>query len=180
NYTSIDGKKTREKIPLSDLSPRGAERYHQIRQAIQDESTGLSISPIDQLISILEGTEKGKSLGGHSGKHFRVAEVTGRNQRIRFAEGPAIVESFCRATEKSFRVFNSGEYDVLLINQSGSTGSSAHASKDFADRRVSAMIINQFELDINTEVQKRGRINRTGQVVLPEYRSEEHTSELQS
>ena len=66
-------------------------------------------------------------------------------------------------------MFNSGDYDVLLINQSGSTGSSAHASKDFKDQRQRAMIVHQFELDINTEVQKRGRINRTGQVNLPEY-----------
>ncbi|MBK8965188.1 MAG: strawberry notch C-terminal domain-containing protein [Lewinellaceae bacterium] len=44
-----------------------------------------------------------------------------------------------------------------------------HASGKFRDQRQRAMIIHQPELDINTEVQKRGRINRTGQVNLPEY-----------
>ena len=66
-------------------------------------------------------------------------------------------------------MFNSGEYDVLLINQSGSTGASAHASKDFKDQRKRALLMHQFELDINTVVQILGRVNRTGQVVLPEY-----------
>jgi hypothetical protein len=136
---------------------------------MQSESTGLSISPIDQLIQIIQSNAKNKKLAGHDGETFRVAEVTGRNQRIRLGEKEGVVESFRTDAEKFFRLFNSGEYDVLLINQSGSTGSSAHASEDFKDQRVRAMIIHQFELDINTEVQKRGRINRTGQVVLPEY-----------
>jgi hypothetical protein len=63
--------------------------------------------------------------------------------------------------------------DVLLINQSGSTGASAHAivtpkvSKEHVKQRV--MIVLQAELDINTEVQKRGRINRTGQIFKPIY-----------
>jgi len=60
-----------------------------------------------------------------------------------------------------------------MINQSGSTGASAHAiptakvPKDQVRQRV--MIVLQAELDINTEVQKRGRINRTGQVLKPIY-----------
>jgi len=60
-----------------------------------------------------------------------------------------------------------------MINQSGSTGASAHAiptakvPKDQVRQRV--MIVLQAELDINTEVQKRGRINRTGQILKPIY-----------
>jgi hypothetical protein len=76
-------------------------------------------------------------------------------------------------TNDAFRQFNNNEVDVLLINQSGSTGASAHAivtpkvSKDKVKQRV--MIVLQAELDINTEVQKRGRINRTGQIFKPIY-----------
>ena len=169
NYTDIGGEKTREKIELEELPADGIARYHEIKKAMLAESSGLTISPIDKLIQIIENTSKKKRLGGHDGDKFTVAEVTGRNQRIRFEDDGAIVQSFRSDTEKYFRLFNKGDYDVLLINQSGSTGSSAHASKDFEDQRVRAMIIHQFELDINTEVQKRGRINRTGQVVLPEY-----------
>jgi len=39
--------------------------------------------------------------------------------------------------------------------------------KDQVRQRV--MIVLQAELDINTEVQKRGRINRTGQIMKPIY-----------
>ena len=169
NYVAIDGEKTRERIALEELPQNGIEKYHDIKKRMLLESSGLSISPIDELIHLLQTEKKPKHLGGHSDMYFKVAEVTGRNQRIDLTDDEAVVESFRSNTEKSFRLFNSGDYDVLLINQSGSTGSSAHASKDFKDQRQRAMIVHQFELDINTEVQKRGRINRTGQVNLPEY-----------
>ncbi len=169
NYTAIDGSKTRERIELEELPQKGIERYKDIKNRMVLESSGLSISPIDELIHLIETQKKPKHLGGHTDMYFKVAEVTGRNQRIAMDGDEAVVQAFRSNTERSFRMFNSGDYDVLLINQSGSTGSSAHASKDFKDQRQRAMIVHQFELDINTEVQKRGRINRTGQVVLPEY-----------
>lgn len=169
NYTNIDGEKTRERILLEELSQNGIEQYQQLKNRMLLERSGLSISPIDDLINLIEKRKKPKHIGGHKDLYFKVAEVTGRNQRLRLDENGALVEAFRSNTEKSFRLFNSGDYDVLLINQSGSTGSSAHASKDFKDQRQRAMIVHQFELDINTEVQKRGRINRTGQVNLPEY-----------
>ncbi len=170
NYTDIEGNKSRKRIALEDLSDAARAEYQRIKEEMLATATGLTISPIDQLIRLIEAAVKKKGLGGHGGENFKVAEVTGRNQRIRFdADGQGVIESFRSDTEKFFRLFNDGTYDVLLINQSGSTGSSAHASKDFTDQRQRAMIIHQFELDINTEVQKRGRINRTGQVVLPEY-----------
>ncbi|MFA6925074.1 MAG: strawberry notch family protein [Bacteroidales bacterium] len=76
-------------------------------------------------------------------------------------------------TTDAFRQFNNNEIDCLLINQSGSTGVSAHAI--ITDRvpasevKQRVMLILQAELNINTEVQKRGRINRTGQIYKPIY-----------
>jgi hypothetical protein len=74
---------------------------------------------------------------------------------------------------EAFRKFNNNEVDVLMINQSGSTGASAHAivtDKVPAEKvKQRVMLILQPELNINTEVQKRGRINRTGQVLKPIY-----------
>src|SRR5258708_37948329 len=76
-------------------------------------------------------------------------------------------------TNDAFRRFNNNEVDVLMINQSGSTGASAHAvptakvPKEQVKQR--GMIVLQAELDISTEVQKRGRINRTGQILQPVY-----------
>lgn len=76
-------------------------------------------------------------------------------------------------TNDAFRKFQNNEVDVLMINQSGSTGASAHAlptksvPANMVKQRV--MILLQAELDINREVQKRGRINRTGQIFKPIY-----------
>ncbi len=76
-------------------------------------------------------------------------------------------------TNDAFRLFNNNEVDVLMINQSGSTGASAHAvvtdKVKLEEVKQRVMIILQAELNINTEVQKRGRINRTGQVIKPIY-----------
>jgi len=68
-----------------------------------------------------------------------------------------------------YKAFNSGNGDVMLINVVASTGGSAQSSIKFKDKRPRNMFIIQTELDINTEVQKRGRINRTGQVNSPTY-----------
>jgi hypothetical protein len=76
-------------------------------------------------------------------------------------------------TSDAFRRFNNNEVDVLMINQSGSTGASAHAISTpkvpAGQVKQRVMIVLQAELDINTEVQKRGRINRTGQILPPIY-----------
>ena len=73
----------------------------------------------------------------------------------------------------SFRKFNNNEVDCLLINQSGSTGASAHAivtNKVRLDQVKQREFIGlQMELDVNTQVQKMGRVNRTGQVLKPKY-----------
>lgn len=65
--------------------------------------------------------------------------------------------------------FNNGKSDVIIINTAGSTGISLHSKFDFVDRRPRVMLIQQVELDVATEVQKRGRIYRTGQVNFPAY-----------
>lgn len=167
SYTSINGEKSRKRVDLSELPSLATERYEQIKKSMMAESTGLHISPIDVLISKIEFAQKNKGLGGHDGDTFRVGEVTGRNQRIHFSEGEAIIQSFRSSAEKLFRLFNQGELDVLLINQSGSTGFSAHSSSDFKDQRQRWMIKHQLQLDINLLVQLMGRINRTNQVTLP-------------
>ncbi len=74
----------------------------------------------------------------------------------------------------AFRKFNNNEVDCLLINQSGSTGASAHAVTTNSVRREQVkqrvFIGLQMELDVNTQVQKMGRVNRTGQLLKPEYK----------
>jgi hypothetical protein len=66
--------------------------------------------------------------------------------------------------------FQSGNLDAIIMNASASTGISLHADKDMAaDKRRRVMFIGQMQLDVNTEVQTRGRIDRTNQVQRGEY-----------
>jgi hypothetical protein len=103
-------------------------------------------------------------------------EVTGRKYELRLnhEQGTGVVKARKKVnTNDAFRQFNNNEADVLMINQSGSTGASAHAivtpKVPASQVKQRVMIILQAELDINTEIQKRGRINRTGQIFKPIY-----------
>jgi hypothetical protein len=160
----INGESIFKHFELSQLSEDARNEYNRILNNINTVSTGISISPIDVIIQKLEKAG------------YVVAEVTGRKYSIQLnASGnKGLVTSRKRLnTNDAFRMFNNNEADVLMINQSGSTGASAHAiptqkvPKEQVRQRV--MIVLQAELDINTEVQKRGRINRTGQILKPIY-----------
>ena len=160
----FDGTPIYKRFTIDELSPEGQIEYQRINEQINTISTGITISPIDVVI------QKIKAAG------FSVAEVTGRKfeMQMNWKGNKALVMSRKKLnTNDAFRKFNNDEVDVLMINQSGSTGASAHAiptSKVPASKvRQRVMIVLQAELDINTEVQKRGRINRTGQILKPIY-----------
>jgi predicted RNA methylase len=162
--TDTDGQKNFKKFEISDFSLEAQAEYLRISDRIKEASTGITISPIDVIVRKI--TEAG----------YKVAEVTGRKYELQINSktNKALVLTRKRVnTNDAFRQFNNNEVDVLLINQSGSTGASAHAiitpkvPKEKVKQRV--MIVLQAELDINTEVQKRGRINRTGQIYKPIY-----------
>lgn len=160
----VDGNPVHKKFDLAELPVEAQVEYHRIYNKIKSASTGITISPIDVIVKKL------KDAG------YSVAEVTGRKYELQLNSktGQGLILSRKRInTNDAFRQFNNNEVDVLMINQSGSTGASAHAiptakvPKDQVKQRV--MIVLQAELDINTEVQKRGRINRTGQILKPIY-----------
>lgn len=162
--TDTDGEKIFRKFEIAELPIEAQTEYHRISDRIKEAATGITISPIDVIVKKI--TEAG----------YKVAEVTGRKYELKInaKTNKALVITRKRVnTNDAFRQFNNNEVDVLLINQSGSTGASAHAiitpkvSKEQVKKRV--MIVLQAELDINTEVQKRGRINRTGQIYKPIY-----------
>lgn len=164
-YTVIspDGMPTYEMIDPNEQDPDFQFAYKKILDKITTASTGITISPIDVIIKRIE--EAG----------YSVAEVTGRGRTLKLSgKGDAVVKNRKKInTNDAFRMFNDNQVDCLLINQSGSTGASAHAiptkkvSSENVKQRV--MIILQAELNINTEVQKRGRVNRTGQIMKPIY-----------
>jgi len=153
----VNGESIYKQFSISELSPEAQAEYIRISEKIKSVSTGITISPIDVIIQKLEKAG------------YTVAEVTGRKYGVQLNlknnQGLVLARKKIN-TNDAFRKFNNNEVDVLMINQSGSTGASAHAivtakvPKEEVRQRV--MIVLQAELDINTEVQKRGRINRTG------------------
>lgn len=165
-YTEKDtnGEPVYKKFEIAELPIEAQHEYHRIVDKIKEVATGITISPIDIIIQKIQ--EAG----------YTVAEVTGRKYGLQInpKTNQGLILSRKRInTNDAFRQFNNNEVDVLMINQSGSTGASAHAiitpkvSANEVKQRV--MIVLQAELDINTEVQKRGRINRTGQILKPIY-----------
>lgn len=150
---------------VSELPPEAQMVYLEITNKINKASTGISISPIDVIVSMIEDA-------GYS-----VAEVTGRKMEVLPIKGQptkGLVQTRSKIpVNDAFRMYNNNERDCLLINQSGATGASAHAivtnTVPAEDVKQRVMVILQAELDINKEVQKRGRINRTGQISLPIY-----------
>lgn len=160
-YTENDADKNSEGgiIPLSYLSVEGQKAYNDIRTKIEALSEDLPISPMDAIRAKIEDAG------------YTIAEITGRKLQLnKTANGKYIVEDRKdKDANKSMRDFNSGKLDVLMINKSGSTGISLHASSKFADQRQRVMVFAQFQSDINDEVQMRGRIDRSGQVVRGKY-----------
>lgn len=159
-----NGEPTYKLLNPREISNECYGEYLSIKKQIKEVSTGISVSPIDVIKQRI--TEAG----------YTVVEVTGRKSEVqlnaRTMQGIVLPRKKTN-TNDAFRQFNNNEVDVLMINQSGSTGASAHAvptnkvSKEKVKQRV--MIVLQPELDINREVQKRGRINRTGQIIKPIY-----------
>jgi predicted RNA methylase len=158
------GEAEHTKIEVTDLPEEGQQAYYAIVKKIKKASTGICISPIDLIKQKLEKAG------------YKVLEVTGRKIQVKLNSTYTTGQVLNRKKEnvaKAFQKFNDNEVDVLMINQSGSTGASGHAivtpkvSREQVKKRV--MIVLQFQLDVNTEVQLRGRIHRTGQVEKPTY-----------
>jgi len=163
----IDGESIKKMFKISDMSDEAKYDYNSIINEIDKVSTGITISPIDLIVQKIN--EAGFSTG----------EVTGRKLNVQYKSTSSknttalVMRRKKHNTSDLFRKFNDNDIDCLLINQSGSTGASAHAivtpkvTADEVKQRV--MIILQPELNISTEIQKRGRINRTGQIKKPIY-----------
>ena len=159
------GKATRSRLTDEQLGAEGVIAYEAALDAIQEaDFSGIPISPIDYIEQQLERAG------------YRVTEVTGRKAGIEYAADGSMTyrvraDQETTATGKIDAVakFNAGDADVILLNCSGSTGISLHASEKFADQRSRHMIVAQAERDINVFMQMLGRVHRTGQVALPSY-----------
>jgi hypothetical protein len=161
-FTETDGMGEHQNLILTvdDLPKDAKDRYYEIEDFIKNMSVGISISPIDVIKDRIQ--KAGYSIG----------EMTGRSNELIFNEdGTAQIQKRTNTDKKKLtRDFNAGKIDALIMNQSASTGISLHASEKVADQRQRVMLSAQTQLDVNTEVQMRGRIDRTGQVVRGAYR----------
>lgn len=161
--TSDAGVKEYDKIKIEEQNIEFKVEYNRILEKIKAASIGIVSSPIDYIIQKIE--KAGYSVG----------EVTGRKRFIQLGEnGLGTIKTRQKESNADlFRKFNNNETDCLMINVSGAVGASAHAvptpKVPNSEVKQRVMIVLQAELDISMEVQKRGRINRTGQIFKPIY-----------
>ncbi|PSN14596.1 hypothetical protein C7293_10960, partial [filamentous cyanobacterium CCT1] len=163
--TDYRGHSTRLRLSDEQLGGDAVLAYEEALDCIRESDfSGIPISPIDYIEQQLE----------RSG--YRVTEVTGRTAGIEYgADGTMAYkvrlgeETTAKGRIDAVARFNAGDADVILLNCSGSTGISLHASEKFADQRPRHMIVAQAERDINVFMQMLGRVHRTGQVALPNY-----------
>lgn len=153
------GNEEHSSIPLSDLSEEGQKEYARLKEKMRAASVGLSVSPIDVI------KDRIRRAG------YSVGELTGRTFELQYNDDGTVRKVKRQDTDKKkqMRQFNNGELDMLILNQSASTGISLHASTRFKDQRQRIMIFAQNQLDVNTEIQMRGRSDRTGQVHRSKY-----------
>lgn len=101
---------------------------------------------------------------------IKTAEITARRDGINEnGEVYARPESERKGGLTAMDQFNNGDVDFIVLNNSGSTGISLHASQKFKDQRPRLMIVAQASLDINEFMQMLGRVHRSGQVALPDF-----------
>ncbi len=158
--------RVKEKLPNGDtvvhtINPDEfglGEYYRSIQRMADGIDIRFPVSPIDYIIQKLAKAG------------VKMAELTGRESGIEYTNfdtGEGIYRNFPKANKnRVVNGFNNGDFDGMLLNASGSTGLSAHASvkASVKDKKPRHMKIAQPALDINVFIQTLGRIKRTGMV----------------
>lgn len=170
--TDTKGNNETVKFPVDLLPVDFANRYNRLLENIADTLTDMPLSPIDWLRKELAKVDV-TDLQGNTRKAI-VGEITGRTfvADIENPDNPVLTtrsEAEKAGRNQIIRDYNMGDLDVLITNAAGASGLSAHASSKFKDQRQRYYMGVQAELDVAVEVQKMGRINRKGQVVIPAY-----------
>jgi hypothetical protein len=152
--TDANGNSNVHYLTDEELGSDGVDAYNDALDFIDSLELDVPISPIDHIKQRIE--EAGYSIGEITGRQTVVVNGVLRPRNK--------AEQKTAGKKNTIAKFNNGGLDALIINRSGSTGLSMHASEKFGDQRRRVMIIGQAELDINNHMQMLGRINRTGQV----------------
>ena len=161
----VDDPASWERIYLKDseLGPYAMEKYKETKDKIKNFAEDLPASPIDWIRSRVEDA-------GYS-----IAEVTGRDKVIEYRDGKTYLgerprnEIGASGRAETVASFNRGDLDAIVLNRSGATGISLHASEKFENQKQRKMIIAQPAANIDEFMQMLGRIHRTGQVTKPAF-----------
>ena len=132
------------------------DEYNAVLEKIEEiEDLDFPTSPIDALHHALRAAG------------LRTGELTGRSLTVD-ANG-RLAEREDNDKNATVNAFNQGKLDVVILNSSGATGLSMHASvkNPPAGQKPRHMIIAQPDLNIDTVKQVIGRILRTGMVGAP-------------
>jgi len=149
-------------IEIHQLDPVTKQAYLEAEDTINALDLGdLPASPLDYMLNEM------------SRAGMRADEITGRQWSVDYSGDHPVIRKIkpksAAARKKIIDAFNSGGLDSLILNVAGATGLSLHASEKFTDTKPRHMIVAQAMLDVNILMQMLGRINRTGQVELPQY-----------
>ena len=163
-----------DEIPsLSSEADAVRDYYVYIKDSIKEEVFHLPMSPVDVIRQLI--TEERVIAPDGKYRNIRFEECTGRARQVEYLSPEGnddFVNAVIRPRRKRpsnhiFNDFQNNRLDVILINACGATGASAHAVSTMevpVDQvRQRKMLIVQNDLDVNIDLQKRGRINRTGQ-----------------
>lgn len=175
--------KSEYNVEMADFADNGTY-VTGLQSRLDAYNSSMPFSIIDELRDRIESTNRADNYFidkkertaryGNGNPKYVMAEATSRKKMLKRIGNTDMWEyvtnNRIESTTDIFRGFNNGGIDVMLINVVASTGGSAQSSPDEGkDTRPRNMFIVQFEADINIEVQKRGRINRTGQINSPTY-----------
>ena len=158
----------KRRLTDEELGPHALAKFNSIRKMIKGAThlESVPISPIDWMHFKLQKAG------------YTTSEITGRTATIKYRDNGEQTfqirpnsETSVAGKLKTIRNFNTAKTDVIILNQSGATGLSLHASErnPVEGRKRRRMIIVQAEKNIDTHMQMLGRVHRTGQVVAPAY-----------
>lgn len=170
--------------------------FNELADRILSHTFNVPLSPIDEIL--VRVRNEGFSIKEVTGRSRQLRFSKNDDGNYNFKEG-IIERRVDRDKLQLVKDFNENKTDVLIINQSSATGVSMHSLPTLVNKKIAppvdklpqkneqgqyivptslmpknevkarTMIIVQMELDVNNEVQKLGRVNRTGQIYPPNY-----------
>jgi P-loop containing NTP hydrolase pore-1/C-terminal domain on Strawberry notch homologue/Large polyvalent protein-associated domain 1 len=183
------GKKVKESdrariiVPMEVLPEPIKDEFRRAEKLIANFQSDLPGSPLDALRQRLSKywivetkdaqgniTRKVTKEQTPGSRPLAVAEITGRELAVDYSTTPpTLVKRQDPGNLDIIKGFQNGGLDAVIINSSGSTGISLHASERAVDQSVRHMIVLQPNPDISVMKQTTGRIHRTGQVEWPKF-----------